>query len=581
MDIVVNSESNSDQTASDSGPTLPTSGQVVEPTPSTPVDSPPPSPQPEPPTPTDTASNAVPAPPAATPPKPKGGSKKWLVVIILLLLVAAGAAGAYLILHKSKKPAQQATVTKNEIPVIVYGTTSDGPTGTFYPYNLPNTEGNTPFDENQQIFEGLVQFTNAKQISPQLATGWTNPDDTTWIFTLAKNIKFHNGHIMTAKDVVFSLNNFRTTDTGKAFAITLDKVEAVDDYKVKITTKGPDPLLLNRLAFLYIIDSKGDKPGSTANGTGPYTLKPGTKPSVTEDQLVAFDNWHGGRPLTRAVTYKVYADEDTMIAALKKGEINIAGDLFDQKNIDAVPTGHTDLKFQDIGQSVLEMNVNKKNSPVANKLVRQALYAAIDPAGVLKARGVQGVVVNQIVPQDVPGYNPTIPTHVRDTAKAKALLKQAGYPNGVTIPYTVCTCNGKSVVNEIIKEAGEGGITLKAIAYDIDQINTDVLAGKFDLWGYAWNTQLLDASDVFTSAFQGKVYTNPAIDAQIATANKTLDAAKRLGILQNISKDLMDDVAWIPLYSRLEHWVVPTNYVIQRDWPGEAFGVNFASVYSK
>jgi len=517
----------------------------------------------------------------SSPQKGKGGLMKVLLLVLVLLLLAGGAYAYYkLVLHKAK-PVTQTAVVKKDIPLVTFGYQIYGSDNSLYPAATlldPN------YDVNQQIFEGLVQFKNINQIKPNLATSWTNPDDNTWDFKLLPNVKFHTGNVMTAADVKYSLENFKTSDYGKVYNDTIKSVEIVNDNEVKVSTVSPDPLLLNKLAFLYIIDSKSTLKNDAANGTGPYTLKPGTTPSEKELDLVAFDGWHGGRPTTRAINFKVYDGEAAQIAAAQKGEINFVADVFEKDNQTTLSKSASfqDISFQHIGESVLRINSKKAGSPLADKRVRQALYDSLDQASILKARGIDAVVVNQIVPKDVPGYNPDIPAHKRDVAAAIQLLKDAGYPNGLTIELVNFANPNNHVPDEIAKEAKEAGITITFKPYDdLTKEEADIAAGKMQVFGYSINTTLLDASDGYPVANMDQDYSNPTVKALLAQANSTIDPAKRLKILQDLSKALVDDVALIPLYSRVQHFYADPTFVLTRDRGGVAFGGNFATAYAK
>ncbi len=515
-------------------------------------------------------------------PKPKRPPHKSLWVILFVLLLIAAGALAFGILHKKSKPAsQQASSSQKEIPLISVGYTTYGFDNSLYP---AATTIDPDYDVNQQVFEGLVQFKNINQIKPNLAISWTNPDDMTWDFKLASNVKFHTGRTMTAADVKYSLESFNTTDYGKVYGDSIKSVEAIGDNEVKVITKSPDPLLLNKLAFLYIIDSKSTLKNDARNGTGPYTLKEGTTPSEKQLDLVAFDNWHGGRPLTRALTFKVYEDEDALMTGAKNGEINLVVDVFEKRNQNTMSqlSVFKDISFQHIGESVFRINSKDAKSPLSKLKVRQALSAAIDPTSILKSRGLEGVVVNQVVSKDVPGYNQDIPAHVRDAAKAKQLLKEAGYPNGLSLTFSNVNSTGSGVPQELTKEAAEAGITIKTQLYDnIEKYESDIAAGKLQFWGYSINTTLLDASDGYAKAYMDQDYSNSTVSDLLTQANSTLDQTKRLQILQELSKTLIDDVAFIPMYSRIQHFYATPSFQIARDRGGAAFGVNYATVYAK
>ena len=253
--------------------------------------------------------------PTVQPPAPetkpqKHSPKKMKLVIwaLVVVILVGGLATAY-ILSRPEKKADQVSNEKKEIQLINYGT-ADGPVNRFY----PDVTGNSvDFEVNEQVFEGLVQYENETRIKPLLATSWTNPDDSTWVFKLKEGVKFHTGTVMTAKDVKFSLENYKTTEWGKIFAGTIKSADVVDDYTVKVTTNGPDPILLNKLVFMFIVDSTSTLKNDTANGTGPYTLKTDSKPTDTLSELVAYDDYHGGRAQKPPETLKGLHPKTTLL----------------------------------------------------------------------------------------------------------------------------------------------------------------------------------------------------------------------------------------------------------------------------
>ena len=190
---------------------------------------------------------------------------------------------------------------------------------------------------DSQLFEGLVGYQDQIKIKPMLATSWSNPDDSTWVFNLRHNVKFHSGRTMTADDVKYSLDyavahqGDNGSATQLALASSINSVKVLNPYQVQITTNGPDAVLLNRLAALYVVDSKA-KLGDPNAGTGPYMIKPGTiKPNASALDLVAVNNYWGGHVYTRAVHFQEDATEDQMTKDAAAGKLDIAGDFNDKQ----------------------------------------------------------------------------------------------------------------------------------------------------------------------------------------------------------------------------------------------------------
>ena len=114
----------------------------------------------------------------------------------------------------------------------------------------------TDFTFLRQMYEGLTTTNSALELLPALAESWENPEPTLWRFKLRQGVKFHEGQDFTAEDVVFTIGRARAdTSAFKVFCATMDTVKAVDDYTVEIRTKAPDPLFLNNLASIFMMDS--------------------------------------------------------------------------------------------------------------------------------------------------------------------------------------------------------------------------------------------------------------------------------------------------------------------------------------
>lgn len=296
-------------------------------------------------------------------------------------------------------------------------------------------------------FDGLVRFDgNSHKIIPALAESWTISDDgLTWTFKLRKGVKFHDGTPFNADAVVFSFERQRDKSSpywDKRFARWSAKfgaiklTEKVDDYTVKVHLDAPSPTLLVNLAFYigYIVSPtavKKDKDGFRQNpvGTGYFKFVKWVKDDYIEYEANK-DYWDGPPKVDRLIV-KIIPDNEVRLLALKKGEIHFAY---------GIPYPHfqeidksTDLKLYrttTLGISYLAMNVEKK--PFDNLKVRQAVNHAINKERLFKTVFFGfGDVASQTIPPSWWGHNPKIPQVEYSPEKAKQLLVEAGYPDGV------------------------------------------------------------------------------------------------------------------------------------------------------
>ena len=529
-----------------------------------------------------TNDNLPPAPPVTSPgpmpdfgPSPKKSRKGLFAVLAVVLIVAAGAA-SYLFLHadsSSKTPVASTTSSKKDIPHLTYTTLSYG-WDAFYPGGDLSTNY---FEANNTAFEGLVRYENKTKIVPYLATGWTNPDSTTWVFKIKKGVKFHTGRKMTAEDVKLSFDAAKSTTWGETFANSIASVTVDSPTQVTIKTNGPDATLLKKLVNYYVYDTKSGKTNDAINGTGPFIVKAGTTPKEDSLEMTAFEGYHGGHVYVRELSFKGSDERDN-------------SKLFDDKKTDIIDTetpqvnrAHGTLNVDPTAVFAFSPNTKKAGAPLSNLKVRQAVNLALDPAAIAKVRGVSAEPIGQIVPSTVTGYNPDIKRPARDVMKAKELLKQAGFPNGVSIPLTFFA-PAQDTANEIARELSEAGIKLVLDPVsDVKVLSSRAFSGDTDLFFQTYNSDIRDASDVSTYFIDTPNYSNPEAVNLVKQAQNTFDTTKRLQLLQQTMKLLSDDLGVIPVYVPQSAPITyDSSYEITRDVnTGNNLGIYWFKVYGK
>ncbi|HEX7632891.1 MAG TPA: ABC transporter substrate-binding protein, partial [Candidatus Saccharimonadales bacterium] len=392
----------------------------VTPQPQTPI-----TPQPSQPPLEPTPPPVPPQPPA--PAQKPGKSGKMLAILLGLLLLVAAAAGAYMLLHNSKAQDTATTTTqKHDIAQLTVGVA--GGEITLDP--LSGAHDSYLQAINMQVFESLVQYKDNTKLVPLLATGWSNPNNDTWVFNLRPNVLFHDGNTMTAADVAYSMKLAAADpDLSTTYASTIKDARALSGNRVEITTKQTDPFFLNRLSFLKVIDSKKPSVTDGSNGTGPYQLKAGTKPSDTTISLTAFNRYHAGHVYTKALTYIAEADEDSLSKDLKAGKVQFAGEYSSTKPDGVNVANYQSWTVSDPAVTFLALN-SVASGPLQKLEVRQALRDSIDIPTMIKDLDLSAVPASQLMTKDIPGYNESLSVPKQDIVKAKSLLTTAGYPNG-------------------------------------------------------------------------------------------------------------------------------------------------------
>ncbi len=507
-----------------------------------------------------------------------GRGKRWLKVLIWLIILVLIAVGGWLAYQKWLKKTPAPVVKRDtSIPLLKIGVL-DADYGKLYP---DMTGSEYSYMVNTQIFEGLVRYEDKSKIVPDLASDWSNPDDNTWVFTIRDGIKFHDGHTMTAADVKYSLDNIiaHGSDWSQTFTDTIKSVAVTGANKVTITTKKPDPVLLNKLVPLYIVDAKLPKGDETSlAGTGPYEVKPGTTPSSTDVQLVAFNDYHGGTPKTKALEFGTKKTADELVKAFQAHQFNIAGPVTPAQagkaaGVRKFVTSEPDVAF--IGFNTV------KKGPLQNKLVREAIRYAINANEYGKARGTQTTPISQLIPEAIPGYNPAIQPYKQDIDKAKQLLTQAGYPNGLTLTLTTAApvVTNDAIVNNLKK----AGITVKVDQHnDFDEfIDYTYGQGKAEMYSVDYTSDTLDGLDIYNTTLPANYYNNPKLTALLNQVGTATDPAKRLKLLQQAATIVDQDVAAVPLTTEDNVWLMDKNYAIKQDVPNAFISVYFYKVQLK
>jgi peptide/nickel transport system substrate-binding protein len=485
--------------------------------------------------------------------------------------------GLYLVYHYGQTKNTPVIPTEKDVSLVRVGFPEPLP-----PSLYPNVDDSAfTNDIDNQAFEGLTSISDLNKVAPQLALSWTNPDASTWVFKLRPNVKFHTGRTMTATDVKASLDAIQNYQLGPEYGSTIKEIDVVDPLTVKIITDGPDPILPNELTQLFIYDTTSKTPDSPVNGTGPYTIKPGTDITHSID-LVAFNGYYGMRPHVRELLFTSFDTAEASIAAANAGKVDIAGVLSAANAQKVTNSNYTDLAIAN--PSVAHLVPNTVNgSPLGKLAVRQALMQGLDASAFLTARHLEGEPATQIVAPDIPGYDPALTRPTYDAAAAKKALAAAGYPNGFSFTFTYYT-SAQDLADELKRQMALIGVTVKEDPQsDFNVLGNEVENGLTDMYYNSLSTSLADASDfisplVTNSAF----YNNPDISKIFTEASQTLDPTKRLQLLKQTTDMMAADRTDFPLYVVGDtYFKVSKNLVVQQIAQSGEMGVRFNQVYGK
>jgi peptide/nickel transport system substrate-binding protein len=490
----------------------------------------------------------------ATPQHPRRRrSRRSLIAVLVLFIIAVACAptGTTGTTGAPSAPGQAKTGGTLRI-----GTSTD-----VLSMDMANYRGGQDWLVGSLVFDTLVAWNPDGTPRPSLAESWKQVDDKTYQITLRKGVKFTDGTPFNADAVKKGFERAGKTPFGKIFLFMIDSVSADNESTVTFKLNAPYSAFINNLAIMVdgipsptAVDKFGDQFVRNPVGTGPFKLT-----EWVAGQQMTFErnpDYWGTKPKLDKIVVKFIADESTRLAALDAGELDVIQNAPAQAAKDLKASSKNQLIAGAYSQT-LWFGFNHSNPILAKKDVRQALSMAVDANGLVQ-NVTEGVtrVANGFFPPEVVKTQITPPAK-GDVAKAKALLAQAGYPNGFSIELWVPTgryIRDKEIAQAIQQPLKAIGVDATIKALDYAAYSTGMgrrEAGIFVLaWAFTSNpdTMLRSAFYSKTTATNWSAYNNPAIDKLVDSAvvqSKYEDAVK---IWQQADQMLVDDYAGVPIY---------------------------------
>jgi peptide/nickel transport system substrate-binding protein len=461
------------------------------------------------------------------------------------------------------------------------------------------------------IYEPLVIRGFDGKLVGALAVSWRIlPDNpTVWEFKLRPNVKFHNGAAMTADDVVFSMKRAMMPAADmKSLLVSVEDIVKVDDLTVQFRTKGPNPLLVNNLTNLFIMDKDWAEANNAAapqnlrekvengatraaNGTGPFSLV-SREPDVRTVMRVNPAHWaapeaqHG----ITEIVYRPIPEAATRVAALLSGEIDYLQDVPVQDiarlqqaqgvRVNTGPENRVIFFGMNMGLPELKSSDVKGKNPFADVRVRQAVNTAINREAIqrITMRG-QSTPVGKLATPYLNGYDKALDTWPRtDVAAAKKLLADAGYPDGFSVTLH-CTndryVNDEGICQAVVSMLGQIGIKATLVAQSLRVHFPGIQKGEYDFYLLGWGIPTFDSHYVFNDLYRTKTQTagtwngtglsNATLDAQIDSLNAETDTAKRNATIAAIWKWIKANDVYAPVHMQFiagamrSDWNIPTD----------------------
>jgi len=458
----------------------------------------------------------------------------------------------------------------------------------------PHSQNESPtMTVMHHMYETLVDRSLDGSLQPRLATQWfIHPDDpTVWVFKLREGVKFHGGEEFTAEDVVFSLQRVQAQSSDyRALHANVVEAKAADEHTVHFKMSGPSPLYPQNLTNFFIMDkgwseannvetpqdyAAGEEKHSTrnTNGTGPYKLV-SRDPEVRTEMVYFEDHW-GDKPDVTEIIYTPIKEDATRVAALLSGEVDIVQDVPVQdlarlQNTSGItvttgPQNRVIFFGYDVASDKL-ITANVDDNPFKKPQVREAMALALDREAIMKVvmRG-QSIPTGVANPPFVNGWTEELDRYEQpDPERAKALLAEAGYPDGFSVDLNCPNdryINDEAICQAFVAMLGRIGIKANLVAQTKGLHFSLIGRRETDFYMLGWGVSTFDSSFVFDyllhtddgtlGTWNGSRYSNPELDEKMKAITTEIDLEKRNAMIAEIWAKIQEDRVLLPVHNQM------------------------------
>ena len=414
---------------------------------------------------------------------------------------------------------------------------------------------------NALTFNQLTRMNEDMEMEGSLAEKYENTSDTEWLFHLRKGVKFHDGSEMTADDVVASITYAKTCPEINLYNGSVEKIEKVDDYTVKITTPGPSAILLmdlshhgNAIVPKKLLDS-GNNFSDNPIGTGPYVFKKWTRGDSVEFEMFD-DYWDADHmPSIKHMIWKIIPEGSSRTIALEAGEVDFVVDV-EAMDVDRLESDEGIQLDKVAATNHMWMMVNNEVPGLDNVDLRRAMNCAINKESIVTvALNGLGTPSYSMAPDNMPGATEenTLPF---DPEQAKKYMEASGL-NPADVHFSIiCSNDTKKRAGEVIQSNLKEVLGIDCELESMDLATYLSITSEGDYTAAIGNYSSSDMTQYLIGVYHSKSVnasnktrlSDPEVDALIDKASQTIDPDERAKVLQDCVALINELCPQVPLY---------------------------------
>jgi peptide/nickel transport system substrate-binding protein len=409
---------------------------------------------------------------------------------------------------------------------------------------------------NSNVLESLVTMDYDGKIIPQLATEWRAESGTNWVFKLRPNVKFHDGTPFNAEAVRFSLERMADNESSHRGDFSwLAQVEILNPLTVRIRSKVPYAPMLSALAFYhpYIVSptavrQMGNQFGQKPVGTGPFKYDSHIPRQRTI--MVRNDDYWGPKPKVSRAEWIIVVEDNARLAALLSGELDILT-VIEPSIMQALATRPQFSVLRGPDDLVDRIGFNARKRPFDDVRVRRALIHGVNRNQMIATIfGGVGVAFDPPFAPGIVGFDSQTMgrlSYPYDPAKARALLAEAGFPNGFRTSFTIINRPDHRQIGEVVQaDLKQIGVDVQLRALDFATVSQSTRQGEHDM--YIIGTYGVGDPDRVLPEFESanfnvknrNFWSDPEVDRLIQQQRQELDPQKRQAIVRQVAVKIRD-----------------------------------------